>query len=144
MALRSLLAFNTNTALDPSFNDNLRDVHLVYDYNAEDANGKPEKWRYKMWVISETRCVYKIHGGPMAGRNNYRTCQVQCINAGKLWQLNWLEKIGTICFFVHNIPNGTVTTLIAFLKGLAVSSGGSRQQAQPSWLPPLERSCDDR
>ena len=35
--------------------------------------------------------MYKIHGGPMAGRANFQTCSFQCIRPGELWQCNWLE-----------------------------------------------------
>ena len=35
--------------------------------------------------------MYKIHGGPMAGRTNFQTCSFQCIRPGELWQCNWLE-----------------------------------------------------
>lgn len=40
---------------------------------------------------SKDRVVYKIHGGPMAGRANFQTCSFQCIRPGELWQCNWLE-----------------------------------------------------
>jgi hypothetical protein len=32
------------------FNKDIRDVHLIYDYDAKDSNGKSEKWRYEMYV----------------------------------------------------------------------------------------------
>lgn len=54
------------------FERDLKDLHVVYDYDAQDENGKPEKWRYEMWFYSENRIVYAIHGGPMAGRYNYQ------------------------------------------------------------------------
>ncbi|KAF4534772.1 Phenol acid carboxylase [Lasiodiplodia theobromae] len=69
----------------------LKDLHMVYDYNAQDEHGNPEKWRYEIWFQMEDRVVYKIHGGPMAGRVNYQTCSFQCIRPGELWQCNWLE-----------------------------------------------------
>lgn len=56
-----------------SFDKDLKDLHLIYDYDAKDANGNPEKWRYEMWFFSQNRIVYAIHGGPMAGRYNYQT-----------------------------------------------------------------------
>lgn len=40
--------FLTNTPLHPSFDRDIRDTHLIYDYDAQDANGNPEKWRYEM------------------------------------------------------------------------------------------------
>jgi hypothetical protein len=107
----------TNTTLHPSFDKDIRDVHLIYDYNAQSSDGKPEKWRYEMWFFSHNRIVYAIHGGPMAGRINYQTATYQCIRPGELWQCNWLEETGTICSLVYDIPNQKITTLIAFSKG---------------------------
>lgn len=109
--------FLTNTDLHPSFDKDVRDVHLIYDYNAQSADGKPEKWRYEMWFFSDNRIVYAIHGGPMAGRVNYQTATYQCIRPGELWQCNWLEETGTICSLVYDIKEQKITTLIAFSKG---------------------------
>ena len=109
--------FLTNTTLHPSFDEDIRDVHLIYDYAAQDENGNPEKWRYEMWFFSENRIVYAIHGGPMAGRINYQTATYQCIRPGELWQVNWLEETGTVCSLVYDIPQQRITTLIAFSKG---------------------------
>lgn len=111
------MSFKTNTPLDPSFDRDIRDVHLIYDYDAEDENGKPSKWRYEMWFFTENRIIYAIHGGPMAGRTNYQTCQYQCIRPGELWQVNWLEETGTICSFVYDITRKKITTLLGFSKG---------------------------
>lgn len=113
----SLPRFLTNTKLDPSFETDIRDVHLVYDYDAQDDKGVAEKWRYEMWFFSECRVVYAIHGGPMAGRVNYQTATYQCIRPGQLWQCNWLEETGTVCSLVYDIPNQRITTLISFSKG---------------------------
>lgn len=82
----------------PAFNKDLRDVHLIYDYNAKDVQGNPEKWRYEMWFFSEKRIVYRIQGGPMAGRLNYQTASYQCIRPGELWQCNWLEGMTSLDF----------------------------------------------
>lgn len=109
--------FLTNTALHPSFDEDIRDVHLIYDYAAQDSKGNPEKWRYEMWFFSENRIVYAIHGGPMAGRINYQTATYQCIRPGELWQVNWLEETGTVCSLVYDIQLQRITTLIAFSKG---------------------------
>jgi hypothetical protein len=41
------------TTLDetiPQFDKDIRDVHLIYDYDARSPEGKPEKWRYEMFV----------------------------------------------------------------------------------------------
>lgn len=59
----SIPGFQTNTPLHPSFDKDIRDTHLIYDYDAQDENGNPEKWRYEMWFFSEDRIVYAIHGG---------------------------------------------------------------------------------
>lgn len=40
-------------ALDSDFAKDLRDLHLVYDYNVQDAHGNPDKWRYEIWFFSE-------------------------------------------------------------------------------------------
>jgi phenolic acid decarboxylase len=113
----SIPGFQTNTPLHPSFDEDIRDTHLIYDYDAEDADGNPEKWRYEMWFFSENRIVYAIHGGPMAGRINYQTCTYQCIRPGELWQCNWLEETGTICSLVYDITQGKISTLLGFSKG---------------------------
>jgi hypothetical protein len=35
-------------AFDPAaFDRDLRDVHLIYDYAAEDAQGQAQSWRYE-------------------------------------------------------------------------------------------------
>lgn len=31
--------------VDAAFTKDAKDVHLVYDYNAKDSQGNPEKWR---------------------------------------------------------------------------------------------------
>ncbi|KAF2175301.1 hypothetical protein K469DRAFT_647314 [Zopfia rhizophila CBS 207.26] len=118
---KSLPRFLTNTELGPSFEADIQDVHLIYDYAAQDESGRPNKWRYEMWFFSSTRIVYAIHGGPMAGRTNYQTATYQsatyqCIRPGELWQVNWLEETGTVCSLVYDIPRQKVTTLITFSK----------------------------
>ncbi|CAK4032209.1 phenol acid carboxylase [Lecanosticta acicola] len=102
---------------DSTFDQDIKDVHLIYDYDAQDANGNPEKWRYEMWFFSQNRIVYAIHGGPMAGRKNFQTATYQCIRPGELWQCNWLEETGTICSLVYDIPNGRISTLLGFSRG---------------------------
>lgn len=114
---QALPAYQTSTPLHQSFEKDIRDVHLIYDYAAEDAEGNPEKWRYEMWFFSDTRIVYAIHGGPMAGRINYQTASYQCIRPGELWQVNWLEETGTICSLVYDIPKQKITTLLGFSQG---------------------------
>lgn len=100
-----------------TFDADIRDRHLVYDYAAQDKDGNPEKWRYEMWFQNEDRINYAIHGGPMAGRLNYQAADYQCIRPGELWQCNWLEETGTICSLVYDIPRKKITTLIGFSKG---------------------------
>ncbi|KAL1297879.1 hypothetical protein AAFC00_006400 [Neodothiora populina] len=112
------MSFKTNTPLHPSFDKDVRDAHLIYDYDASNPEtGEPEKWRYEMWFVSPERIVYAIHGGPMAGRYNYQTCQFQCVRPGEIWQCNWLEETGTICSLVWDIKEKTITTLLGFSKG---------------------------
>jgi phenolic acid decarboxylase len=109
--------FLTNTSLDPSFDKDIRDTHLIYDYDAQDEDGNPEKWRYELWCISSDRVVYAIHGGPMAGRINYQQATYQCIRPGELWQISWLEETGTVVSAVYDITNKKMTTLISFSEG---------------------------
>lgn len=40
-------------AADFPFAKDLKDLHLVYDYNVQDAQGNPEKWRYEIWFFTE-------------------------------------------------------------------------------------------
>jgi phenolic acid decarboxylase len=109
--------FLTNTPLHPSFDTDIRDTHLIYDYAAQDSNGNPEKWRYELWCFSSSRVVYAIHGGPMAGRINYQRATYQCIRPGALWQINWLEETGTVVSAVYDIELKRMTTVIAFSEG---------------------------
>lgn len=69
---------------DSTFDTDIRDRHLLYDYDAQDAQGNPQKWRYELWCYNEDRVVYAIHGGPMAGRNNFQAATYQCIRPGEL------------------------------------------------------------
>lgn len=39
----------TEAKVIPQFDKDIRDLHLIYDYDAHDSNGKPEKWRYEMY-----------------------------------------------------------------------------------------------
>ncbi|KAF1738147.1 hypothetical protein CRV24_000069 [Beauveria bassiana] len=118
MAPKTVLPqFHSNTALHPSFDQDIRNLHLIYDYDAQDEHGNPEKWRYEMWFFSDARIVYAIHGGPMAGRINYQTATYQCIRPGELWQCNWLEETGTICSLVYDIKEQKITTLLGFSQG---------------------------
>lgn len=90
------------------FDNELKNKHFVYKYD----NG----WDYEFYVPNDQRIVYKISGGPMAGRNNYQTTYYQRIQEN-LWQINWLEETGTIVSLVLDINNKRVTTLIAFSQG---------------------------
>lgn len=115
--ISSTPGFRMDTPLHQSFDEDIKDVHLIYDYAATAADGNPETWRYEMWFYSQSRIVYAIHGGPMAGRINYQTAAYQCIRPNELWQVNWLEETGTICSLVYDIPRKTITTLLGFSKG---------------------------
>ncbi|KAK2772714.1 hypothetical protein FQN53_004461 [Emmonsiellopsis sp. PD_33] len=103
-----------------TFDTDIRNRHLVYEYivqKAETATTTTERWKYEFWIQNEDRIVYTIHGGPMAGRKNFQATTWQCIRPHELWQCNWLEETGTIVSLVYDIPNGKITTLIAFSKG---------------------------
>jgi phenolic acid decarboxylase len=116
-----------------TFESDLLDRHLIYDYAATDANGAPEKWRYEIWFENDSRVNYVIHGGPMAGRINFQTADYQCIRPGELWQCNWLEETGTIVSLVYDIPRKKITTLLAFSKGHwenAESAHGDKRNAE--------------
>ena len=43
----------TALAPDSDFVKDLKDLHLVYDYNVQDGHGNPDKWRYEIWFFSE-------------------------------------------------------------------------------------------
>ncbi|KAJ4212302.1 hypothetical protein FSOLCH5_013267 [Fusarium solani] len=109
--------YQTNGDLDPSFETDIRDTHLIYDYDARDSEGNPEKWRYEIWFFSEDRVVYAIHGGPMAGRKNYQTASFQCVRPGEVWQINWLEETGTIVSLVYDIKGKTISGILGFSQG---------------------------
>jgi hypothetical protein len=40
----------TDSSVIPQFDRDIRDVHLIYDYDSKDAQGNPEKWKYEMYV----------------------------------------------------------------------------------------------
>lgn len=111
------MSFKTHTPLDPTFDRDIRDLHLIFDYDVEDDDGAPKKWRYELWFFSENRVVYSIHGGPMAGRLNYQTCIFQCIRPGEIWQCNWLEETGSVVSLVYDISLQQITSLACFSKG---------------------------
>ncbi|KAG7386126.1 hypothetical protein PHYPSEUDO_000633 [Phytophthora pseudosyringae] len=74
--------FHTNTPLDATFNKDIRDLHLIYAYDAESADGKPEKWRYELWFLSLDRVVYVIHGGPWLAASTTRRARTSaCVRA---------------------------------------------------------------
>ncbi|KAK9898838.1 hypothetical protein P389DRAFT_193858 [Cystobasidium minutum MCA 4210] len=83
--------------------------HLDYTYD----NG----WRYEFWLKSEERIVYKIHGGPMAGRSNYQRCYVQEVRTDEIYQISWLEETGTVVSIIVDLTKKHITTFMAFSKG---------------------------
>uniref|UniRef100_K3WSS1 Uncharacterized protein n=1 Tax=Globisporangium ultimum (strain ATCC 200006 / CBS 805.95 / DAOM BR144) TaxID=431595 RepID=K3WSS1_GLOUD len=60
--------YHSNTPLHSSFDEDIRDLHLLYDYDTEAPNGTPEKWRYEIWFFSHHRIA----------------CSFQCIRPGTL------------------------------------------------------------
>jgi phenolic acid decarboxylase len=113
----SLPDYLTDTPLHPSFDTDVRDNHIIYDYDAQDKDGNPEKWRYEMWFFSSDRVIYAIHGGPMAGRSNYQRATYQCVRPGELWQVSWLEETGTVVSVVYDLKEHKLSTVIAFSEG---------------------------
>ncbi|KAJ7613082.1 Calycin-like protein [Roridomyces roridus] len=107
----------THTPVHPSFTHDVLDTHLIYDYDAADSEGNPQKWRYELWFFSANRVVYAVYGGPMKGRQNYQTCCYQCIRPGEIWQCNFLEETGTFVSLIWDIPGKTITSAVAFSKG---------------------------
>jgi hypothetical protein len=47
--------------IDAAFVKDLKDVHLVYDYNVKDSQGNPDKWRYELWFFSQVRSQRRRH-----------------------------------------------------------------------------------
>lgn len=71
---KSLPTFLTNTDLHPSFDSDIKDVHLIYDYAAQSPDGKPEKWRYEMWFQSSNRINYvRTHLLPLPAKSSHPT-----------------------------------------------------------------------
>lgn len=109
---------HSNTPLDPSFDADMRNLHVIYYYHAFEADGvTPTKWKYDLWFYSHNRVVYEIHDGPMKGRKNFQTCTYQCIRPGELWQVNWLEETGTVVSAVVDLKNRRISTMMGFSKG---------------------------
>ncbi|KAI5925531.1 Calycin-like protein [Camillea tinctor] len=113
----SLPRYRTDTPLHSSFDRDIRDTHLIYDYDAVNNTGDREKWRYELWFFSHDRVVYRVHGGPMAGRSNYQTAAYQCIRPGELWQINWLEETGTVVSLVYDLTESRISGLLCFSQG---------------------------
>lgn len=39
---------------EAAFDRDIKDVHLIYDYDAQNVKtGEPEKWKYEMWFYSK-------------------------------------------------------------------------------------------
>ncbi|CAD0011186.1 unnamed protein product [Aureobasidium pullulans] len=72
----SLPTFLTNTDLHPSFDADIKDVHLIYDYAAQSPDGKPEKWRYEMWFQSSNRINYGHWENAEQARGDKRDAEV--------------------------------------------------------------------
>ncbi|KAF9956332.1 hypothetical protein BGZ70_009941 [Mortierella alpina] len=107
-----------SAAVKAAFKKDLEDLHLVYDYDAQNVTtGEPEKWRYEIWLRSSDRVVYAIHGGPMAGRLNFQKADYQCIREGELWQINWLEETGSLVSLCLDLPQQRITAMIGFSIG---------------------------
>jgi hypothetical protein len=53
LLLPNTMVVPAHASTDPKdlgqFEKDIKDVHLVYDYDAKDAHGNPEKWKYEMY-----------------------------------------------------------------------------------------------
>lgn len=47
--------------VNAAFIKDLKDLHLVYDYNVKDSQGNPDKWRYELWFFSQVRSQPGCH-----------------------------------------------------------------------------------
>ncbi|CEH14140.1 Phenolic acid decarboxylase, bacterial [Ceraceosorus bombacis] len=90
--------------------------HLLYTYD----NG----WKYESWIKSPTRIVYKIHGGPMGGRDNYQTISCRVVREPSketgeqgVYLISWLEETGTVVSMTIDFTNNKVNSFICFSKG---------------------------
>ncbi|KAL8827172.1 MAG: hypothetical protein Q9191_003351, partial [Dirinaria sp. TL-2023a] len=54
------MSFKTHTQLDPTFDRDIRDLHLIFDYDVKDEDGAPKKWRYELWFFSENRITGSV------------------------------------------------------------------------------------
>jgi hypothetical protein len=83
---KSLPTFLTNTDLDPSFDTDIKDTHLIYDYAAQAEDGTPEKWRYEMWFFSSNRIVCKyFFAFPLAHQHPFSHIS-QMLSTAVPWQ----------------------------------------------------------
>lgn len=97
-----------NEVPQKEFEEEILNKNFVYTYD----NG----WDYQFYVPNSERVIYKISGGPMAGRSNFQTAFYQRVSKN-IWQVNWLEETGTIVSLVLDINNKKITTLISFSQG---------------------------
>lgn len=51
----------TESLTFPQFDKDIRDVHLIYEYDAKDAEGNPEKWKYEMYVLEQATSIQVVH-----------------------------------------------------------------------------------
>ncbi|TFK51195.1 phenolic acid decarboxylase [Heliocybe sulcata] len=73
-------------------------------------------WTYEMYFRSLTRCVYRIHSGPLAGRVNFQHAHYQKVR-DNVWQCSWLEETGTVVSMVIDFDQQTIHTFGAFTRG---------------------------
>jgi hypothetical protein len=117
------------------FEQDLRDVHIVYDYNVRDASsGASEKWRYEFWFfgprgVQDPRRAdgwpLELSGVLVPVHPVRRALAVQlaggCVEPGYMGAsrpgLTSHTETGTVVSLVYDITRKQITTILAFSKG---------------------------
>ncbi|KAL4897077.1 Calycin-like protein [Aspergillus ambiguus] len=100
-----------------TFEVDIQDRHLVYEYEDRDCEGNSIQKCYELWFHSKDWIVYSICGDPISSRKSFYYATYQCLRPGELWQCSWLEETGTICSIIYDIPQQCITTMIGLSKG---------------------------
>ncbi|KAK0565618.1 hypothetical protein OC844_001129 [Tilletia horrida] len=88
--------------------DGIINKHVVYVYDNE--------WKYEAWYKSADRIVYKIHSGPMGGRDNFQECSMRQIRED-IYMISWIEETGTVVTTVVDFGESRVHSYINFSHG---------------------------
>ncbi|KXS20015.1 hypothetical protein M427DRAFT_131457 [Gonapodya prolifera JEL478] len=97
--------------LDESDLSGIINKHVVYTYD----NG----WLYESWFKSPTRIVYRIHGGPMGGRDNLQTYTTRRVRSD-VYMISWMEETGTTVTMVVDFARLRLHSNIIFSKALSL------------------------